>query len=92
MRFAFIDEEKANWPIEVLCDTLEVSSSGFYSRRRAPPSVRWGQRQVWEPSNTPGVASKWTLHRQSARRTADAKGGNRGQATQEISRHDGFKT
>ena len=36
MKFAFIDEEKANVPVRVLCRILKVSHSGYYvSRRRA---------------------------------------------------------
>ncbi len=40
MRFAFVDAEKANWPVEVLCDTLDVSSSGYYAWRGRAPSAR----------------------------------------------------
>jgi putative transposase len=32
--------EKANFPIKVLCDTLEVSKAGFYAWRSRPPSDR----------------------------------------------------
>jgi putative transposase len=36
--FAFIDAHKDQWPVRVLCETLEVSPSGFYSWLKRPPS------------------------------------------------------
>ncbi len=40
MRFAFIDVEKASYPVRVLCRVLRVSRSGFYSWLRRRPSDR----------------------------------------------------
>lgn len=40
MRFAFIEAEKAVYPIQVLCDVLEVSRAGFYAWRTRPESER----------------------------------------------------
>jgi putative transposase len=40
VKFAFIDEEKARWPIDTLCDVLSVSRSGYYAWRGRPPSAR----------------------------------------------------
>lgn len=41
MKFAFIDEERATWPVGAMCDVLAVSRSGFYAwkTRPAPPRV-----------------------------------------------------
>ncbi len=38
--FELVDAEKANYPVTVLCDVLEVSRSGFYARTTRPPSAR----------------------------------------------------
>ncbi len=40
MRFAFIDAEKANYPMHLLCRVLQVSRSGYYTWRRRKPSSR----------------------------------------------------
>lgn len=45
MRFRFIEAEKANYPITVLCEVLRVRRSGFYAWRVRAPSVR-AQRNV----------------------------------------------
>ena len=37
MRYQFIDVEKTNFPITILCDILGVSRSGFYSFKQRPP-------------------------------------------------------
>lgn len=46
MKFAFIRDHKAEFPIEVLCDVLKVSRSGYYAWTRRPSSpaaLRRGQ-------------------------------------------------
>ena len=40
MRFAFIDVEKASYPLRILCRVLRVSKSGYYAWRRRKPSNR----------------------------------------------------
>lgn len=40
MRFEFIHAEKANFPIDMLCEVLEVSRSGYYRWLHAQPSAR----------------------------------------------------
>ena len=46
MRFAFIRDRKAAFPVAALCEALEVSRGGYYARSRRPPSpsaVRRGE-------------------------------------------------
>jgi putative transposase len=39
-RYGFIDAEKANYPVSVLCKVLKVSRSGYYDWKDRPPSKR----------------------------------------------------
>jgi len=43
--FEFIDAEKAQYPIGLLCNALDVSRAGFYAHTRRPPS-KHTQRDV----------------------------------------------
>jgi transposase InsO family protein len=40
VKFAFIETEKANWPVGALCDVLDVSRSGYYAWRGRPAPER----------------------------------------------------
>ena len=50
MKFALIEAEKANYPVKVLCELLEVSRSGYYAwvARPAPAKVTGDARLVVE--------------------------------------------
>jgi len=40
VRFAFIEAEKARYPVQLLCRVLEVSTAGFYAWAKRPESER----------------------------------------------------
>lgn len=40
MKFELVDAEKARYPVEVLCEVLGVSRSGYYAWKKRPPSAR----------------------------------------------------
>lgn len=44
MTYRFIDDHKDQWPVRLLCDTLEVAPAGYYAWRQRPPNAR-RQRQ-----------------------------------------------
>ncbi len=46
MRFAFIEEEKASFPVALMCRVLKVSRAGFYAWRSRPGPTRTRQDQV----------------------------------------------
>lgn len=40
MKFAFVQEHRRRWPVQVICRVLKVSRSGFYRWRVRKPSAR----------------------------------------------------
>jgi putative transposase len=46
MTFRFIQEHRHQWPVRLLCQTLEVSTAGFYTRQQRPRSPRQQRRDV----------------------------------------------
>lgn len=40
MKYQFVEEHRDEYPISVLCETLEVSISGYYAWRKRPMSDR----------------------------------------------------
>ena len=46
MTFRFIEEHRQQWPVRLLCQTLEVSTAGYYAWRDRPISVRQERRDA----------------------------------------------
>ena len=41
MRYAFIEQNRGSYPLQALCEVLEVSDSGFASWRRGEGPQKW---------------------------------------------------
>ena len=46
MTHRFIDEHKDQWPVRLLCETLEVSPAGYYAWRQCPRSAGQQRRDA----------------------------------------------
>jgi putative transposase len=46
MTFRFIDDHRHDWPVRRLCETLEVSTAGYYAWQRRSTSAREQRRDV----------------------------------------------
>jgi transposase InsO family protein len=46
MTFRFIDAHKDQWPVRLLCDTLEVSPAGYYAWQQRPRSSQEQRRDA----------------------------------------------
>jgi putative transposase len=44
MTFRFIDDHRQHWPVRLLCETLEVSTAGYYAWRQRPTSSQEQRR------------------------------------------------
>jgi len=40
MRFRFIEDRRADYPVRFMCDVLSVSPAGYYAWRARPESLR----------------------------------------------------
>lgn len=46
MTYRFIEEHKGQWPVRLLCETLEASPSGYYAWRQGPRSAQEQRRDA----------------------------------------------
>jgi len=61
MRFRFIEDRRADYPVRILCDVLGVSPAGYYAWRSRPESC-----------DPPPIATSWTTSGGSIGTPADA--------------------
>jgi putative transposase len=59
--FAFVEAEKAHFPVTILCRLLGVSRSGYYAWRKRPPSARaWADQALSRQIRTVHERSRGT--------------------------------
>jgi putative transposase len=46
MTFRFIEDNREHWPVRLLCETLEVSTAGYYAWRERPTSAQEQRRDA----------------------------------------------
>ena len=46
MTFRFVEDNRHLWPVRLLCETLEVSTAGYYAWRGRPVSARQERRDA----------------------------------------------
>lgn len=75
MKFAFIDRERGHFPVELLCEVLGVSRSGYYAWRDRPPSTQARRReQLAEAIGRAHAASRATYGSPRVYRQLQAQG------------------
>ncbi len=69
MRYRFVDQHKKVWPVYLICDVLNVSTSGYYEWRSRPISQRAQSNAILDSE----IKAVFILHRQryGAPRIAD---------------------
>ena len=89
MKFALIDAEKTGYPVEFMCEQLEVSRSGYYAwRDRGPSKHAQDDEELAAVIVGFHAASRQTygsprIHEQAGRE-ADAGAGDRRASQEEV--------
>jgi len=66
MRFRFVEDRRADYPVTILCDVLGVSPAGYYAWRSRPESSRSAANRS---SIRPGPACSASSNVPASRRT-----------------------
>jgi putative transposase len=46
VRYQFIEDHRERWPVQLMCQVLDVSTGGYYDWRRRPPGPRQQRRDA----------------------------------------------
>ena len=61
MRFQFIEDHRAEFPVRRMCKALEVSPSGYYAWRGRPPSKREMANRELTDKIRPTLIRQWHI-------------------------------
>jgi hypothetical protein len=65
LKYQFIVEHKGKYPVTLMCQALEVSTSGYYAPRKSPglrpksKAFSWKAAGFWQPTHSCCLASAW---------------------------------
>ena len=107
MTFRFIEDHRSHWPVRLLCETLEVSTAGYYAWRQRPTSAQQQRRdalvveiraihaEVKARYGSPRIHAELAGPRSGLLRQhrgqTDARPRHRGKDRQEVPLHDGLQ-
>jgi putative transposase len=69
VKYAFMAQHQATWPVSVLCEVLEVSRSGFYAYKQGQATAEINGAEVTLVARVKAIATQ-TGHRYGSRRLA----------------------
>ncbi len=61
MRFRFIEDRRADYPVTIMCEVLAVSPAGYYAWRSRPESRRSATNRELSTTSNGSIGAQRTL-------------------------------